>query len=77
MSWMSETLRSFAKFIFKQMLKVSAFYLERQKSFIPKNKIFGHCQYQNKKALYTDSIFQKVLGQTTVVWHPTVVLKLL
>ena len=33
-------MRSFAKFNFKQMLKVSAFYLEKQKSFIPKKKIF-------------------------------------
>ena len=32
-----ETLRGFKKFIFKQILKVSAFYLEKQKSFIPKN----------------------------------------
>jgi hypothetical protein len=28
------------KFIFKQMLKVSAFYIENQKSFIPKKNIF-------------------------------------
>ena len=28
------------KFIFKQMLKFSAFYLEKQKSFIPKKTIF-------------------------------------
>jgi hypothetical protein len=28
------------KFFFKQMLKVSAFYLEKQKSFIPKKVIF-------------------------------------
>ena len=27
-------------FFFKQMLKVSAFYLEKQKSFIPKKYIF-------------------------------------
>ena len=40
------------------MLKVSAFYLEKQKSFIPKNKYFlSRCQYQNKKALFTDPIF--------------------
>ena len=35
-----EILRGFTKFIFKQMLKVSAFYLEKQKSFIPKKNIF-------------------------------------
>ena len=40
------------------MLKVSASYLEKQKSFIPKKKIFfGRSQYQNKKALLTDPIF--------------------
>ena len=49
------------KFFFKLILKVSAFYFEKQESFIPKKKILGHCQYQNKKALFTDSIFQKVL----------------
>jgi hypothetical protein len=31
-----EILWGFTKFIFKQMLKISAFYLEKQKSFIPK-----------------------------------------
>ena len=45
---------------FKQMLKVSAFYLERQKSFIPKILFFlSRCQYQNKKALFTDPIFSE------------------
>ena len=36
------------------MLKVSAFYLGKQNSFISKKIIF---QYQNKKALFTDPIF--------------------
>ena len=31
-----EISRNFTKFFFKQLLKVSAFYLEKQKSFIPK-----------------------------------------
>jgi hypothetical protein len=45
------------------MLKVSAFYLERQKSFIPKKKYFlSRCQYQNKKALFTDPIFSEGFG---------------
>ena len=35
-----EILWGFTKFYFKQMLKVSAFYLEKQKSFIPKKNIF-------------------------------------
>ena len=34
------------KLFFKQMLKVSAFYLEKQKSFIPKKKYnLGHSLY--------------------------------
>ena len=34
----AETLRGFTKFYFK----VSAFYLQKQKSFIPKKKFLGH-----------------------------------
>ena len=49
------------KSFFKQILKTSAFYLEKQKSFIPKKFFLSRCQYQNKKALFTDSIFPKVL----------------
>ena len=37
----------------------SAFYLEKRKSFISKKKLLGHCQYQNKKALFTDPIFSE------------------
>ena len=40
------------------MLKISAFYLVKQKSFIPKKQYdLGRSQYQNKKALFTDPIF--------------------
>ena len=39
MSEWAETLSGFTKFIFKQMLKVSSFYLQKQKSFIPKINI--------------------------------------
>ena len=47
------------------MLKVSASYLEKQKSFIPKKKdFFGRSQYQNKKALFTDSIFREGFGSS-------------
>ena len=48
----------FYKLNIKQMLKVSAFYLEKQNSFIPKKIFFGSCKYQNKKALFTNSIFR-------------------
>ena len=45
------------------MPKVSAFYLEKQKSFISKKKYFlGRSQYQNKKALFTDPIFSDGFG---------------
>ena len=36
----AEILQGFMKFNFKLNLKVSAFYLEKQKSFIPKKKFF-------------------------------------
>ena len=35
-----EILWGFTKSFFKQMIKVSAFYLEKQKSFIPKKNVF-------------------------------------
>ena len=45
------------------MLKVSACYLEKQKSFIPKKNIFlSRCQYQNKEALFTNPIFSEGFG---------------
>ena len=44
------------------MLKVSASYLKKQKSFISKKIFFGHSQYQNKKVLFTDSIFREGFG---------------
>ena len=52
------------------MLKVSAFYIEKQKSSIPKKNFLGRCQYQIKKALFTDSIFQKVLKIS--IWKITI-----
>ena len=48
------------------MLKVSAFYFEKQKSFIPKNIFLSHCQYQNKKGLFTDPIFSQGFGSNRV-----------
>ena len=44
------------------MLKISAFYLVKQKNFIPKKNFLGRCQYQNKKALFTDPIFSEGFG---------------
>ena len=49
----------FTKFFFKLILKVSTFHLEKQKSFIPKEKDLSRCHYQNKKALFTDPIFSE------------------
>ena len=45
------------KFFFKQMLTVSVFYLEKQKSFIPKKYFLGCSQYQKKKEKNTGPIF--------------------
>jgi hypothetical protein len=42
------------------MLKVSAFYLKKKKIFLKKD--LSRCQYQNKKALFTDPIFSEGFG---------------
>ena len=55
-------MRGFTKFNFKLNLKVSAFYLKKQNSFIPKKKKKRRCQYRNKKALFTDPIFSEGFG---------------
>ena len=55
----------FTKFFFKHLLKVSVFHLEKQKKYIPnkKNIFLGRCQYQNKKALFTDPILSEGFDQ--------------
>ena len=52
------------KLNFKQILKVSAFYLEKQNFLFPKKIFLGRFQYQNKKALFTDPIFSEGFGFT-------------
>ena len=58
----------FTNVIFKQMLKVSAFYLEKQKSFIHKKKFLSCCQFKNKKALLTDPIFSEGFAEDQSDW---------
>ena len=48
--------------ILRDFMKFWKFYLEKQKSFIPKNLFLSRCQYQNKKALFTDPIFSEGFG---------------
>ena len=57
------------KFFFKQMLKFSAFYFEKQTSFIPKKNFLGRCQYHNKKAMFTDPIFSEGFGLKYLQWE--------
>ena len=52
-----EILWGFKKFFFKKMLTVSVFYLEKQKSFIPKKKSKPLSISKQKKTLFTDPIF--------------------
>ena len=52
------------KFFFKKFLKVSPFYLEKQVLFLKEN--LNHCQYQNKKALFTNPIFSQGFGSNRV-----------
>jgi hypothetical protein len=61
------------------MLKVSVSYLEKQKSFIPKKKyFFGRSQYQNKTALFTDSIFREGFGfSCTILQSHLLILKII
>ena len=54
---------------FCEILKVSAFYLEKQKCFIPKKIFLSNCQYQNKKALFTDPIFSEGFGLGYALCH--------
>ena len=44
------------------MLKVSAFYLKNKNVLFLKKYFLGRCQYQNKKALFTDPIFSEGFG---------------
>ena len=61
-SWLPdwvEILWGFTKFIFKQMLKVSASYLEKQKSFIAKKNIFlAVVNIKTKKQAYCQPLSQ-------------------
>ena len=53
--WFSDEvdiLRGFMKFFFKQILKVSAFYLEKQTIVIPKKNIFQACSPKQKSFVY-------------------------
>jgi hypothetical protein len=40
--------------------------MKNKKVLSQNNFFFGHSQYQNKKALFTDSIFREVFGSTDV-----------
>ena len=51
LSELAESLQGFTKSKIKDMLKISAFYLEKQKSFIPKKNFFNQLSISNKKAL--------------------------
>jgi hypothetical protein len=44
---------------FKSILKVSAFYPEKQKSFIPKKKKFKPLSISNQKSFVIDPIFSE------------------
>ena len=63
------------KNFFKQMLKVSTFYLEKQKVLFINKYLLARSQYQNKKALFTDPIFSEGFGQSDslvlCMQHPT------
>ena len=47
--WLNWNFGGFTKFFFKQMIKVSAFYLEKRKSFIPKKIFFKPLSISKQK----------------------------
>ena len=53
-----EFLWGFKKFFFKQILKVSAFYLKKQKSFIPKKNFFKPLSISKQKSFVYRPNFQ-------------------
>ena len=53
------------------MLKVSAFYLEKHKSFIPKKIFFKPLSKSKQKTLFADSIFREGFG--LFYWHTLMV----
>ena len=57
-----EILWGFMKSFFKQMLKVSAFYLEKQKGFIPKKIFFKPLSMSKQKSFVTYPIFSEGFG---------------
>ena len=53
----------FHKILFKTDAEtVSFLILKKRESFSPKKYSFGRCQYQNNKALFTDSILRVGFG---------------
>ena len=62
-----ETLWGFTKFIFKQILKVSAFYLEKQKSFIPKKNIFFAVFSKHAKIIPKDGAKAKKIWEAIIL----------
>ena len=65
MSDLVEILRG--KFFFEQVLKVSVFYLEKEKNLIDK-KNSGVVNIKTKKALFTDPIFSEGFGQSEEIF---------
>ena len=53
-----EILRGFTKLLFKQMLKVSDFYLEKQKKIIPKKIFFRPLSISKQKSFVSRPNFQ-------------------
>ena len=57
-----EILWGYSNFFFEQMLNVSAFYLEKQKSIIPKKAKSELALISKQPALCTDPIFSNGFG---------------
>ena len=67
--WTKWVLWGFTNFNFELNLKVSAFYLEKQKSFIPKKNFLAVPRRYIQKMACAVSIFQKVLAS---IWEKAI-----
>ena len=68
MSWMSWNFVRFHKILFQTDAESFNFLSWKKKIFL-KKYFLGRCQYQNKKALFTDPIFSEGFGLQYITFH--------
>ena len=64
--WLSWNFLGFHKILFQTDSESLSFLFWKKKVIFHKMYFLSHCQYQNKKALYTDPIFSEGFGSVFV-----------